>query len=47
MNGSTAKKVTIAYDVPEPDEFDTALEDLLRGEEGGSRGSNDEAPPSV
>jgi putative hydrolase len=34
-------------DVPEPDEFDTALEDLLRGEEGGSRGSTDEAPPSV
>jgi putative hydrolase len=34
-------------EAPEPDEFDTALEDLLRGETGGSRDSNDGTPPNV
>jgi putative hydrolase len=31
-------------EVPEPDDFDTALEDLLRGEDGPSKGEN---PPAV
>lgn len=31
-------------EVPEPDDFDTALEDLLRGEEGQAK---DETPPAV
>lgn len=34
-------------DAPEPDEFDTALQDLLRGEEDGTGTTDGETPPNV